>query len=182
MDNSINHPSEAEKNNKRMQQLRYLDEESACDLCSSNKITKKKNPSIIVRLKRLLVMWLTGLLMTPLLFHFLISSIETANAAVLMPINSTNAPGSSLTYSSSSSSSSSSLLLVQMNNLSIIATGNAIALPLSDSKGNQVDCMIDPKKGFSNPSNVYQCPASQKCCLEHAKPSCCGSKSTTQIM
>lgn len=56
----------------------------------------------------------------------------------------------------------------------------AYAAP-SSAEG-KIDCLIDSQKGFSNPANVYQCQAGQKCCEEFAKPSCCGSKPTTLIM
>lgn len=175
-------------------------------------------------LKQLFLMWLTSLLMTPFIFHFVItssSSIETANAAILInqPINSTDdSTHSPLDLPVTSAST----VTHQLTNPSLTSNENAKLLAFTDvitsdagkvppraaaaaapqaspyfspppaspssssssSQGStgQIDCMIDAKKGFSNPSNVYQCSALQKCCLEHAKPSCCGSKAVTQIM
>ena len=50
------------------------------------------------------------------------------------------------------------------------------------ANGDKIDCLIDEKKGSSNPANVYQCPSRQSCCLEYARPSCCGSKPASLIM
>lgn len=54
----------------------------------------------------------------------------------------------------------------------------------SDEKSNRdkVECLIDETKGFKNAANIYQCASRQTCCFEYAKPSCCGSKPTVQIM
>lgn len=82
--------------------------------------------------------------------------------------------------SSSSSSFHSSLFLVY-------------AEPSNTKKNNEgrggkkknkdkIDCLIDETKGYKNAANVYQCSSRQTCCFEYAKPSCCGSKPTLQIM
>lgn len=47
---------------------------------------------------------------------------------------------------------------------------------------DKVECAIDKSKGFKNAANIYQCASHQTCCFEYAKPSCCGSKPTLQIM
>lgn len=55
----------------------------------------------------------------------------------------------------------------------------------ASSKGkskDKVECLIDESKGFKNAANIYQCASRQTCCFEYARPSCCGSKPTLQIM
>ncbi len=45
-----------------------------------------------------------------------------------------------------------------------------------------MDCLINEDRGYSDPTNIYQCKNELKCCLEYAKPSCCGSKPAAQIL
>lgn len=48
--------------------------------------------------------------------------------------------------------------------------------------GEENECLVDAKIGFSDPANVYQCKPPLKCCFEYSKPSCCGNKPSWQIM
>lgn len=76
------------------------------------------------------------------------------------------------------------VLPVDLTSASPLSSKSSLSLETSTEKVSQdkIDCLIDQKKGFSNPSNVYQCPRIQRCCFEYAKPSCCGSKPVSLIL
>lgn len=188
-----------------------VDEESGTSELLSSSI--KHHLSIAVKLKRLLTMWLTSVMLTPLLLYCAVATVQSASIILLIDNNATLYENSTdslfledtSTYDDENVTSTFNttneiitsisfispkptpdhFFIINNNNLSRNSSEiNNLPMPLS-SRGrgkSKVDCMINPSKGFYNPTNVYQCHVTQKCCLEYAKPSCCGSKSTTQIM
>lgn len=71
------------------------------------------------------------------------------------------------------------IVLLELTSSTPVSSSLPSASPVVSAK---IDCLIDSKKGYSNPANVYQCARSQRCCFEYAKPSCCGSKPSTLIL
>ena len=196
------------------------DDETSCAIVDEESGTSellppliKHHTSIAVKLKRLLIMWLTSVMLTPFLLYCIVTTVESASIILLIDDNGTlydnstdswvledtsalvdedeNVTASALDTTSQlvtslASSVSPSTRPFNRHPPASVNPSKTGTLPLPmSSRGkskSKIDCMIDPAKGFTNPTNVYQCHVTQKCCLEYAKPSCCGSKSTTQIM
>lgn len=198
------------------------DDETSCAIVDEESGTSELLPSLIkhhtsiaVKLKRLLIMWLTSVMLTPLLLYCIVTTVQSASIILLIDDNVTLYDNftetllledtalveddQNVTASSNSSLDTTSEIVTSISASASPSSFNSSSHPASrkasktvgvlpvpmSSRGkskSKIDCMIDAKKGFNNPTNVYQCHVTQKCCLEYAKPSCCGSKSTTQIM
>lgn len=57
-------------------------------------------------------------------------------------------------------------------------------MEFSGPSGTGRECMVDESnpRGWFDPSNVYPCKLTQKCCKEYGKPACCASKPTSEIV